>query len=275
MSFLKRITWKREGLIDVKSEYKNIREIQSSERTFFDQKVTWQIGTQDGTFNAKKARTWLNILGLHDGLREMHVLECGCGTGWLTTVLAKQAASVKSFDISPESVKITKLRVEKNGLHNVQVQVAVMEELPYKDESFDIIVGRFILHHLADLEQGISQVSRVLKPGGKAVFYETSASNPILMFLRRHLAGRWGFPKLGTHDEHPLTSADIGTISSTFQGKTELLYPRFRFFGKLYFQVLRNSKIAKFILEGSDNLVYRCLPFIRRYSYQVMIKLTK
>lgn len=258
-----------------KSEYKNKHEIQSSERHFHDQKVTREKSSQEEIFDTKKAKTWLNILGLQDGLRGMHVLECGCGTGMLTIILAEQAASVKSFDISPESVKITKVRAEKIGLRNVQVQVAAMEGLPYKNESFDIVVGRFILHHLADLEQGIKQVYRVLKPGGKAVFYETSANNPILMFWRRHLAGRWGIPKLGTHDEHPLTKEDLGTISSIFQGKTEFLYPRFRFFGKLYFQLFQNNRIAKFILEGIDKVIYHCFPFIRQYSYQIMIKLTK
>ncbi len=275
MSFLKRMTWKRKGLIDVKSEYEGIQEIQNSERQFFDRKVKKEIGSGGEISDAENARAWLDFFGLRGGLRGMHVLECGCGTGKFTAVLAEQGANMKAFDISPKSVEITERRLKRSGLDNVQVDVAAMEELPYEDESFDLVVGLFILHHLADLERGIREVGRVLKPGGKAIFYETSASNPVLMFARRNLAGRWGIPKLGTLDEHPLTRVDLEIISSTFQGKTGFLHPQFRFFGKLHFQLFRHRKNAKLVLEGIDRLIYRCFPFVRKYSYQVMITLRK
>lgn len=252
-----------------------IRERQRAEKRFFDEKATRKKGAQEEGIHAEKRRMWLDVFGIQAELSGKDVLECACGTGKITTVLAEQAQSVKSFDISPESVRSTKQRVERNGLKNVQVQIAAMEELPYKDESFDIVVGLFVLHHLADLEQAIRQVFRVLRPGGKAVFYETSAGNPILMFWRQHVAGRWGIPKLGTQDEHPLTKANLKTISSAFHGTTEVSYPRFRFFGKLYFQLLRNFRIARPVLVGLDDLICRCFPFVRQYSYQVMVTLTR
>lgn len=251
------------------------REIQRSEREHFDHKVAEEAGVLEEDMDSLKARMWLDLLGLERKLQGRNILECACGTGKLTTVLAQQAESVRSFDISPQSVKITRQRIEKKHLKNVKVEVASMEDLPYQDESFDIVVGLFILHHLADLEQGIRQISRVLAPGGKAVFYETSGSNPILIFWRKYLTGRWGIPKLGTKDEHPLTKEDLETIASTFGGTTIVSYPRFRFFGKLYFQLLQNFKIAKPLFEGLDNVVYRCFPFFRKYSYQVMVTLIK
>lgn len=250
-------------------------EIQRAEREHFDHKVTKGLLVLEDEMDSRRAQMWIDILGLQGGLRGKNVLECACGTGKLTTVLAQQAKSVRSFDISPQSVKITRQRLEMKHLKNVKVEVASMEDLPYQDESFDIVVGLFILHHLADLEQGIRQISRVLAPGGKAVFYETSGSNPILIFWRKYLTGRWGIPKLGTKDEHPLTKADLETIASTFGGTTIVSYPRFRFFGKLYFQLLQNFKIAKPLFEGLDNAVYRCFPFFRKYSYQVMVTLIK
>jgi ubiquinone/menaquinone biosynthesis C-methylase UbiE len=255
--------------------YSDARTIQRSEREHFDHKVAQEANVLEEDMDSQKARMWLDILGLEGALRGRNVLECACGTGKLTTVLARQARSVRSFDISPESVRITTQRIEKEHLNNVQVEVASMEELPYEDESFDIVVGLFILHHLADLEQGIKQIFRVLRPGGKAVFYETSGSNPILMFWRGRLTGRLGIPKLGTKDEHPLTTADLETIASAFRGTTKISYPRFRFFGKLYFQLLQGFKMARSLCDGLDNAVYRCFPFFRKYSYQVMVTLIK
>jgi ubiquinone/menaquinone biosynthesis C-methylase UbiE len=256
-------------------DYSDARHIQRSEREHFDHKVTKGLHVLEEEMDSRKAQMWIDILGLQGRLQGKNVLECACGTGKLTVVLAEQAKSVRSFDISPQSVKITRQRLEKKHLKNVKVEVASMEELPYQDESFDIVVGLFILHHLADLEQGIKQIFRVLAPGGKAVFYETSGGNPILIFWRRHLTGRWGIPKLGTKDEHPLTKADLETIALAFGGTTRVSYPRFRFFGKLYFQLLQNFKIAKPLFAGLDNVVYRCFPFLRKYSYQVMVTLIK
>ncbi|MHC4474164.1 MAG: class I SAM-dependent methyltransferase [Planctomycetota bacterium] len=256
-------------------DHTDIVKRQRAERGFFDEKVKWEEGLEKDGIDARKGRAWLELLGIHGELRGRDVLECACGSGNLTVKLAEEAKTIKSFDISPESVRITKERLKKHGLKNVEVEVSAMEALPYDDESFDLVVGLFILHHLADLKQGIKEVSRVLKSGGKAVFYETSACNPVLMFWRRYLAGRWGIPKLGTKDEHPLTRADLQAISSAFHGRTEISHPRFRFFGKLYFQLLRNFRLAKPILEGLDDFMYRCVPFVRQYSYQVMITLMK
>lgn len=261
--------------MDGMPEDTNIRRRQRSETEFFDKKVTRGKDTEEEATHVDKSQMWLDVLGIREELRGKDVLECACGTGRFTTALAERAERVESFDISPESVRLTKARMEKGGLKNVQVQVAAMEELPYPADSFDIVVGLFILHHLADLEQGIRQVSRVLRPGGKAVFYETSASNPILMFWRHHLAGRWKIPKLGTQDEHPLTSADLRTISSAFDGVAEISWPRFRFLGKLYFQLFRRFEIVKPLFLKMDELLGRFFPFLRKHSYQVMVTLVK
>lgn len=259
------------------TEMEQEREIQLSEKHFFDRKVRLRAYGEDETIDVKKRASLLKTLGLEGSLEGMKVVECGCGIGWLTSIMAGKKATVTCFDVSSANVKKTMLRAEQNGVHErIQPQVAVVEELPYKDQSFDLVIGIYILHHLADLERAAKEIFRVLKPGRKAIFYETSAQNPILIFSRRHLVGRWGIPKLGSKDEHPLTSEDIQTISSVFNGKCELSYPRFRFFGKISFQMFGNRfKIVKYILQWMDKAVYHCLPFLRRYSFQLMVKLTK
>ena len=252
-------------------------EIHREEKNFYDQQIAKGLQDSEETVDIKKRASLLKALGIDERLEGIKILECGCGTGWLTSELAGRGATVTCFDISYESVKKTRSRVEENGVHErVYPQVAAMEELPYKGQSFDLVIGIFILHHTADLKKAAEEIFRVLKPGHKAVFYETSGTNPILMFFRRHLAGRWGIPKMGTQDEHPLTSKDIQNISSVFSAKCDISYPRFRFFGKISFQLFRNHyKMLKYLLQVIDKFVYQCLPFLRRYSFQVMIKLTK
>src|SRR5207245_1112983 len=90
----------------------------------------------------------------------------------------------------------------------VEFLVAPVEQTGLPSESFDVVAGKWILHH-ADVKLAACEVRRVLKKGGKGVFAENSGLNPILGFARTHLAGRLGIPRYGTDDEHPLTSADF------------------------------------------------------------------
>jgi SAM-dependent methyltransferase len=61
------------------------------------------------------------------------------------------------------------------GFANITVQQAAAEALPFADASFDIVLCRFTAHHWQNLEAGLRQARRVLKPGGRAVFIDSIA----------------------------------------------------------------------------------------------------
>ena len=98
-------------------------------------------------------------------------LELGSGTGFflLNLMQAKVANSGVVTDISSGMVDVA----VRNGLQlglEVTGQVADAEQLPFPDESFDLVVGHAVLHHLPDVELAMREVLRVLKPGGRFVF---------------------------------------------------------------------------------------------------------
>jgi SAM-dependent methyltransferase len=135
---------------------------------------------------------------LGDDLSQARVLEYGCGTGWITTQLAERGASVSAFDISPEAVAQTRAALAAcNLLDRCEVEVMPGERLAYKDNTFDLAVGFAILHHL-DIPLALSQLRRVLKPGGRAFFAEPLASNPLIRAYRRLT------PQYRTADETPI-----------------------------------------------------------------------
>lgn len=268
--------------MDAPEKRSGTEDVLTSERHFHDKVAEEERESPQQIAAARRvAERAVKLMGLWDELQGRSVLECACGTGRLTVVLAQRAENVSAFDISPECVHATQVRADREGLRNVSLQPAAMEALPYEDGTFDFVVGFFILHHLADMEKGIREVSRVLKPGGRAVFFETNAKNPILMFCRRHLAGRMGIPKLGTPDEHPLTDEDYRTIASTFDGAMTVSHPHFRFFGKLHFQLLGRLADRAFFpkteafCESLDSGIVKLFPFLRRYSYLGMVTLTR
>ncbi len=100
------------------------------------------------------------------------VLDYGCGLGDNSVLLASRGAKVIGVDISPELIELAEKRLELHHLaENAEFRVGSAHELPIEDESIDVVFGMAILHHL-DLKLASTEVFRVLKKGGRAIFLE-------------------------------------------------------------------------------------------------------
>src|SRR5438445_1805265 len=98
-------------------------------------------------------------------------LEIGAGTGYFSLNLL-QAGVVQHAtctDISPGMVRTLATNADRLGL-NVRAARADAESLPFADESFDLVLGHAVLHHIPDLERAFSEFNRVLRPGGRIAF---------------------------------------------------------------------------------------------------------
>ena len=100
-----------------------------------------------------------------------HALELGCGTGFflLNLIQAGVARRGSVTDLSPGMVKVATRNGKSLGL-DVDGRVADAEGIPYGDDTFDLVVGHAVLHHIPDVEKSLREVVRVLKPGGRFVF---------------------------------------------------------------------------------------------------------
>ena len=110
------------------------------------------------------------ITGSPDPLPYGTALELGAGTGFFSLNL-KQAGildEVHVTDLSPGMVEAAKANAEKLGF-TVQGRVADAERIPYDDNTFDLVVGHAVIHHIPDVEAAFREVLRVLKPGGRFV----------------------------------------------------------------------------------------------------------
>jgi SAM-dependent methyltransferase len=191
----------------------------------------------------------------------MPVLELGCGGGDLSLKLVRQGARLTAVDLSPGMVELARSRAE-----GATFVVAPAEETGLPDASFDLVVGKAVLHHV-DVAAAAREIHRLLRPGGRAVFFENQDRNPLLRLARRRL---WGAPRLnwvGTRDEHALTRADFDTLARTFD-RVELSYPSFYFF-----EALSRALGHRFHgpLSALDGFVWRRLPFARRWSWHVLV----
>lgn len=98
-------------------------------------------------------------------------LEIGAGTGYFTLHML-QAGIVReavATDISPGMIEVLDANAARLGL-TVESLVADAERLPFEDESFDLVLGHAVLHHIPDLARAFSEFHRVLRPGGVVLF---------------------------------------------------------------------------------------------------------
>ncbi|WP_062104371.1 class I SAM-dependent methyltransferase [Bacillus niameyensis] len=104
---------------------------------------------------------------LPNNLNNMQVLDAGCAAGWYTNELVGRGAKVVATDLSPKMVEAAKRRVGS------KVEVRCLDlsvDLPFTDNSFDIILSSLALHYLEDWRKTFAEFQRILKPSGFLLF---------------------------------------------------------------------------------------------------------
>jgi SAM-dependent methyltransferase len=137
------------------------------------------------------------------------VLEYGCSTGQSSIGLAKSARHVTGVDISDVAIGQAQNAAVRESIANVTFRVGDAEKMDLPSASFDLVFGSGILHHL-DLDVGLKELRRVLRPGGKAVFFEPLGHNPAINYYRSRT------PQSRTADEHPLLKSDLDIVRRHF-----------------------------------------------------------
>jgi 2-polyprenyl-3-methyl-5-hydroxy-6-metoxy-1,4-benzoquinol methylase len=100
--------------------------------------------------------------------RNMKILDAGCGEGYLSRKLARLGASMTGVDATPALIEAARSAAESEGLI-IDHRVADLAQIPDLDESYNLIVCNHVMADLEDPSRPVSEMARVLKPGGRLI----------------------------------------------------------------------------------------------------------
>lgn len=196
--------------------------------------------------------------------KDADVLEYGCADGeWSLSSLRLPdvCRSLAGIDIS--DVAVTKANEQARALGKTNATFFAMdaEAMSFEDNSFDLVYGRGIIHHL-DLHRCFSEVARVLKPTGVAYFSEPMGHNPVLNAYRRRT------PDMRTVDEHPLLVRDFALMHRYFSDVRVTYYGLFSVASALV--PSRISEIVYTAGKAVDSVVLG-LPYVKRFAWHALL----
>lgn len=119
------------------------------------------------------------------------VLEVGCGRGIGTELIFERfgAKTVHSIDLDPEMVKLATRRLSRFPSSALKVSAGDVSQIDAQDGSYDAVFNFGIIHHVHDWQKAVTEISRVLKPGGQFYFEEVTS----------HALDRWFYRKFLKH----------------------------------------------------------------------------
>ena len=94
------------------------------------------------------------------------VLDFGCATGALTFTIAGQVQLVEGVDISSKMIALAQQKATERQLANVHFTQGTIVNMPYPDESFDVVLAFNVLHLVEEAQSALRKMNQLLKPGG-------------------------------------------------------------------------------------------------------------
>src|SRR5690348_11657563 len=104
------------------------------------------------------------------------VLDAGCGAGHTALAFAPHVAGVVAYDLTPSMLEQVEALAFQRGTTNLTTHRGDVEELPFEDGVFDLVVSRLSAHHWPHPAQALAQFKRVLKPNGQFILSDIVAA---------------------------------------------------------------------------------------------------
>ncbi len=128
-------------------------------------------------FSPSQRARWQRYLGSHLGEGPHNILDIGTGPGVISIALADMGHTVTAVDLSDEMLARAKENAEHIGV-DIAFRKGDAENLPFEDNSFDVVVNRWVLWTIPSPDKALSEWYRVLKPGGRVLYIDGNWYSP-------------------------------------------------------------------------------------------------
>ena len=136
--------------------------------------AAWRATTLGAVTEALELRATLDRIG---DPRSVRILDAGCGDGALACALARRGAEVTGVDAEPSMIEAARARAARDGVPAKFVK-GQLERLPFADAAFDVVSATAVLCFLSDIRGALSEMARVVRPGGALVIGEPGRWSP-------------------------------------------------------------------------------------------------
>lgn len=194
------------------------------------------------------------------------ILDICCGYGFSAVRMAKKGADVTGVDISPKMLELARRNAALNGVNDeTRFLEMSVQEMEFENDSFDYVIGMGALHHL-NIDKAGKEISRVLKPGGLAIFIEPRIPFQWLIFVRALIPTKC----LESPGGAQLSDKEISRFSSYFSSM-QINY--FLFLRKLARLPFVNRFSEK--LDVWDQKIIERFPRMKKFYWAFVVQFTK
>lgn len=117
------------------------------------------------------------------------LLDVGCGPGFLLTKALADPRFSRVVGVDFSNSMLTLLRARFENGHKLHLRLAEAQKLPFRQDAYDSVVSNMVLHHLAEPWNGVAEMARVARPGGKVVFSDLRTHDHD--YFRDDMADHW------------------------------------------------------------------------------------
>ncbi|MFP6578246.1 MAG: class I SAM-dependent methyltransferase [Myxococcota bacterium] len=212
------------------------------------------------------------LIRRYGGWEGKRVLDYACGFGDFAVYYGLTgAARVDGFDIAETAIELARERVERQGLADrVHLEPMDASALRYEDDSFDLLIGHGVIHHVIKYPHIFEEMHRVLRPGARAFFVEGLADFPLWKL-------HWKIKGEVPEGDVPIFASEIREKAAHFSD-VHVEGDTFFHSAKRWIWRAKPGPLRRGILRtthGIDRALFRVFPPLRRwgsFSYLVLTK---
>jgi ubiquinone/menaquinone biosynthesis C-methylase UbiE len=171
----------KEGIMG-RTQSAKVSKIETQVQQFYDEYWPSNLPTQEDLEETRR-----HLLKIIPTKQYDDTLDAGCGLGVCTVALSDISNRVVGLDISPGSLVSARELAGRLGKKNIEFKEASLMEIPYPDETFDLVLCWGVLMYVPSAEKVFSELVRTLKPGGALIVavHRKSALTPVHDLIRR------------------------------------------------------------------------------------------